>query len=283
MKLGDLKLTRVSDGFFRLDGGAMFGVVPKSLWEKSKVPDAKNTIRMATNCLLVESGNELLLIDSGVGAWHDAKFLAIYGVEENVPRLPASIEAAGYELGDVTQVLLSHLHFDHSGWNSSERDGRLVPTFPKARYWLNRGEVEHARTPNARDRASYLPRNWEPLFAAGVVELFDERASPFAGVEAIKVSGHNRDMCIVRLDGGAVDHQAVFWADLVPTSAHVPFPWLMGYDLYPVETLAHKEEWIPRAARGGWLCLFEHDAETPWGRIVEDQHGRFRAVPVEVD
>lgn len=280
MKLGALDLTLVSDGGFRLDGGAMFGVVPRVLWERIKKPDQKNRIPMATNCLLVASGNDLLLIDTGIGDKNDARFRDIFALEEGATRLPDSIRQAGYELGDVTHVVLTHLHFDHCGWNTSEGEAGLRPTFPNARYWLERGEVEHARHPNARDRASYDGRNWEPLFEAGVAELFDDTCEPVTGVRAEKVRGHNADMCIVSLDGGE-DHRGVFWADLVPTAAHVPFPWVMGYDLYPLETLANKELWLPRAAEEGWLAIFEHEDEQPLGRIVRDERGRYRAVPWE--
>ena len=280
MELGELKLTLVSDGEFRLDGGAMFGVVPRTLWEQAKPPDSLNRIRMGTNCLLVERGSELLLIDTGIGDKHDARFQEIYAMDPAAERLPEAIRRAGYELGDVTHVVLSHLHFDHCGWNTREQGGRIVPTFPKARYWLQRGEVDHARLPNERDRASYFPPNWEPLFEAGAVELFGDEAEPMPGVKAIRAPGHNADMCIVLLDGGD-DRRAAYWADLVPTSAHVPYPWIMGYDLYPLTTLENKKHWLPQAAAGDWLCIFEHDPLVPFGRVVEEKPGRFRAVPVE--
>ncbi|HEV7672523.1 MAG TPA: MBL fold metallo-hydrolase [Thermoanaerobaculia bacterium] len=285
MRLGDLELTLVGDGEFRLDGGAMFGVVPKALWAHMKVPDAENRIRMATNCVLVRRGSDLLLIDTGIGDKHGAKFGEIYDMDPKAVRLPESIRQAGFELGDVTHVLLSHLHFDHCGWNTRRNpEGRVVPTFPNARYWLNRGEVEHARNPSERDRASYFPENWEPLFEAGQVELFDDEAEPMPGVRAVRAPGHNADMCIVLLDGGAENsgqpERGVFWADLVPTVAHVPLPWIMGYDLYPLTTLENKKKWLPRAAEENWLCIFEHDAETPLARLVSDRPGRFRAEPL---
>ena len=282
MELGDFRLSLVSDGGFRLDGGAMFGVVPRTLWEKPCPPDERNRIRMATNCLLVERGSDLLLIDTGIGDKHDPKFQANYGMEEGATRLPDSIRQAGYELEDVTHVLLSHLHFDHCGWNTREQDGRLVPTFPKARYWMQRGEVEHARHPNERDRASYDPRNWEPLFEAGVVELFGDEGEPVSGIKAVRAPGHNADMCIVLIDGGANGEEtsrAVFWADLVPMAPHVAYPWIMGYDLYPLTTLENKKIWLPRAAEGGWLCVFEHDPDTPFARLVEERPGRYKAAP----
>ena len=282
MELGDLKLTRVDDGEFRLDGGAMFGVVPRTLWEKEKPPDELNRIRMGTNCLLVERGSDLLLIDAGIGDKHDGRFQAIYDMDPRAVRLPDAIRRAGYELGDVTHVLLSHLHFDHCGWSTREQGGKLVPTFPQATYWLQRGEVEHGRHPNERDRASYFPENWEPLFEAGAAELFGDEAEPIPGVKAVRVPGHNADMCIVLLDGGTEDAQAVYWADLVPTAAHVPYPWIMGYDLYPLTTLENKKLWLPKAAAGDWLCIIEHDPVTPFARQVEEKPGRFRAVPVAV-
>ncbi|MGH2625252.1 MAG: MBL fold metallo-hydrolase [Anaerolineales bacterium] len=277
MRLGDLELTVVGDGPFGLDGGAMFGVVPKALWEKAKPPDALNRIRMATNCLLVKRGSDLLLIDSGIGDKHDASFQESYAMDPGAERLPDSIWRAGYKPEDVTHVLLSHLHFDHCGWNTRYDGGLLVPTFPRARYWLERGEVEHARAPNERDRASYDRRNWEPLFEAGVMELFDGEAEPIPGVRAVKAPGHNADMCIVLLDGGGSDARGVYWADLVPTTAHVPYPWIMAYDLYPLTTLETKKRWLPRAAAEGWLCVFEHDPEMPLGRVVEEKPGRFKA------
>ncbi len=281
MELGDLKLTLVNDGEFRLDGGAMFGVVPRTMWEKEKPPDELNRIRMGTNCLLVERGRDLLLIDTGIGDKHDPRFEGLYGMDPRSVRLPDAIRRAGYELGDVNHVLLSHLHFDHCGWNTREQGGKIVPTFPKATYWLQRGEVDHARLPNERDRASYFPENWEPLFDAGAAELFGDEAEPIPGVKAVRVPGHNADMCIVLLDGGA-DARAVYWADLVPTAAHVPYPWIMGYDLYPLTTLENKKLWLPKAAAGNWLCIFEHDPVTPFARLVEEKPGRFRAVPVAV-
>ncbi len=283
-QLGDLKLTLVQDGIFRLDGGAMFGVVPKALWSRIKPADELNRIAMVTNCLLVERGDDLLLVDTAVGDKGDEKFRKIFGLDDDAVRLPQAIEAAGYELGDVTHVLLSHLHFDHCGWNTrrsgKRHDGEnWVPTFPKARYWMQRGEVAHARQPNERDGASYDPRNWEPLFEAGVVELFDEDAEPIAGIQAIRTPGHNADMCIVRLDGGG-EHQGVFFADLIPTAAHVQLPWIMGYDLYPLQTLANKKHWLPQAVHGEWLCIFEHDPDLPMGRVVESKPGKFGTTPL---
>jgi glyoxylase-like metal-dependent hydrolase (beta-lactamase superfamily II) len=250
--LGPLKLTLVGDGLFRLDGGAVFGVVPRVLWERKKRPDEHNRIPMATSCVLVERGSDLVLVDVGLGDKLDARDLGVFGMEKGATRLPEAIRQAGYELGDVTAVLPTHLHFDHCGWMTRDNgSGRLVPTFPKARYFLERSELEHARHPNVRD------------------------FSPVEGVRAVKVRGHNADMCIVTFDGGG--ERAVFWADLVPTTAHVATAWVMSFDLYPLETMANKETWIRRAAEGGWLCFYGHEADEPVGRIVESKPGRYRA------
>ena len=278
--LGSLRVHVVSDGGFKLDGGAMFGVVPKTLWNGVIPADAENRIQMGTNCLLIEVGAELILVDTGMGDKHDAKFRAIYGYEEGARRLPESIAAAGFELGDITHVLLSHLHFDHCGWSTRRNDsGALVPTFPNARYWINRGEVEHARAPSARDRASYFPENWEPLFENRLVELVEAEGGPLDSVRMIKTPGHNADMCVVTLDG-AGDARGIFLADLVPTTAHLPLPWIMAYDLYPLTTLENKEIWLPRLVAESWVCFFEHDYETPVGRVVSPKPGKFAAIPL---
>lgn len=292
-RLGELDCALVDDGTFGLDGGAMFGVVPKALWERKKPADEINRITMVTNCLLVARGDDLVLVDTAIGAKGDEKFHKIFGIAPDRRTLPEAIREAGYELGDVTHVLLSHLHFDHCGWNTTERGGGFVPTFPNARYWMERGEVDHGRSPNPRDAASYDASNWEPLFEAGVVELFEDEAEPVPGVRAVKAPGHNRDMCVVLLDGteGApvrsrsegvgTETRAIFLADLVPTRAHVPTPWVMGYDLYPVTTMENKDLWLGRAADERWLCIFEHEADEPLARLVEERPGRLRAEPVQ--
>lgn len=285
MRCGDLELTLVDDGTFRLDGGAMFGVVPRSLWERRKPPDDHNRILMGTNSVLVERGDDLLLVDTGLGDKGDDKFRRLFALEEGAVRLPEAIRHAGYELEDVTHVVGTHLHFDHCGWNTRRDGDRLVPTFPKARYWLERGEVEHARNPNPRDRASYDPAHFEPLFEAGVVELYDDSAEPIPGVRTAKAPGHNRDMVIVLFgtDDTPAQERAVFLADLVPTAAHLATPWVMGFDLFPVTTMENKQRWLPRIAEAGWLALFQHDPEIPAARLVPgDRPGRYEAEPVEV-
>lgn len=282
--LGRFRLHVVSDGKFKLDGGAMFGVVPKKMWQKEKAPDADNRIDMGTNCLLIEAGGDLLLVDTGLGDKQEEKYTGLFAYEAGARRLPEAIAATGFSVEDVTHVVLTHLHFDHCGWNTRfDATGNPVATFPNARYFLNRGEVEHARRPNERDRASYFPYNWEPLFEAGKVELFDDACEVVPGIRAEKAPGHNADMCVVTIDGGeggGTRARAAFLADLVPTSAHVPIPWIMSYDLYPVQTIESKKLWLPRLAAEDWVCIFEHDAVNPLGRIVSERPGRFAAAPL---
>lgn len=280
MKLGALTVQLVDDGGFRLDGGGLFGAVPKVLWQRHKPADEQNRVAVVTNCLLIERGSDLVLVDTGIGDKGDAKFARNFGLDPQATRLPQQIEQAGFALGDVTHVVLTHLHFDHCGWNTrADAAGAWVPTFPHARYWIARGEVAHARAPNARDRASYDTRNWEPLFEAGCVELFDDTAEPVEGIRAVRAPGHNEDMCVVRLDGGAPDAQAVFLADLVPTPAHVPTAWVAAFDLLPVVTMETKQAWLRRAFDERWLCLFQHEPDAPLGRLEEPRPGRLQAVP----
>lgn len=280
--LGGFRLHVVSDGRFKLDGGAMFGVIPKKMWRQAKSPDYENRIDMGTNCLLIEATGALVLVDTGLGDKQDEKYQRIFAYEAGARRLPEAILAAGFTLAQVTHVVLTHLHFDHCGWNTRlDAAGNPVATFPNARYFMNRGEVEHARRPNERDGASYFPWNWEPLIEAGKVEVFDDGCEIVPGVRAVKAPGHNADMCVVIVDGGGNGRaRAIFLADLVPTAAHAPIPWTMSYDLYPLQTLESKRLWLPRLAAENWLCVFEHEAANPLGRIVEEKPGRFAAVPL---
>jgi glyoxylase-like metal-dependent hydrolase (beta-lactamase superfamily II) len=276
MLLGDYRVEIVPDAEFRLDGGAMFGVVPRALWARESPPDEENRVRLSMNCLFVETARERIIVETGIGDKWSAKRAAMYGIERE-RTLDESLRAlTGYGADEITIVVNTHLHFDHAGGNTTlDESGHVVPTFPNARYFVSREEYEHAESPHERDRASYLVDNWQPLSESGQLELKDATYEVVPGLMMENVVGHSRTMQCLRLERGG---RTLFgFADLVPTRAHVPVAWIMGYDLYPVETLEAKKRLLPQAAREGWLCLFYHDADAPLCRIVEDE-GKLRAV-----
>ena len=278
MKFGDYRVKVVSDCEFRLDGGAMFGVVPRNLWSRVSPPDEQNRIRMNMNCLFIEAGTERILIDTGIGDKWSEKHRAIYGINRR-RTLDGSLHAlAGIRSEEITIVINTHLHFDHAGGNTRfDVSGRVVPRFPNARYLVSRAEYEHAEAPSERDRASYLPDNWQPLKDAGQLELKEYEYEVVPGLRMETYAGHNRSMQCPRLER---DGKTLFgFADLVPTRAHVPFAWVMGYDLYPVETVEAKKKLLPQAAREDWICLFYHDPDTPLCQVIEEA-GKFRAVGI---
>lgn len=281
MFFGDYRVEIVPDAEFRLDGGAMFGVVPRALWSRESPPDAENRVRLSANCLFVEAGGERIIVETGVGDKWSAKQSAMYGIERERTLGESVKTITGYSPEEITVVVNTHLHFDHAGGNTKlDEQSRAVPTFPNARYFISRDEFEHAERPHERDRASYLADNWRPLRESGQLELKDATYEVVPGLRMENVPGHSRTMQCVRLERGG---QTLFgFADLVPTRAHVPLAWVMGYDLYPVETLEAKKRLLPRAAREGWLCLFYHDADAPLCRLVEDE-GKLRAVRVEMN
>lgn len=279
MRLGDIEFYVLNDGTFRLDGGAMFGVIPKPLWERRSPADARNRILLAMNALLVRAAGRWLLVETGAGDKWDDKRRDIFDFQPP-PRLPDQIVARGVALADVEFVINTHLHFDHCGWNTRVVEGAIRPTFPAARYVVQKGELEHARRPTERDRASYLPDNFLPVEATGQFWLLEGDREIVPGVEVVRMPGHTRDMQCVRLHSRG--KTAFFFADLVPTTAHLSAAWIMGFDLYPLTTLENKKKWIPQAAREEWLCLFAHDPRVPAAYLREDEGG-YRAEPVALD
>jgi glyoxylase-like metal-dependent hydrolase (beta-lactamase superfamily II) len=278
MQFGDYRLEIVPDTEFCLDGGAMFGVVPRTLWSKVCPPDEDNRIRMNMNCVFIDTGKERILIETGIGEKWSAKHSAMFGIARERSLAESLRAVAGVESDSISIVINTHLHFDHAGGNTLLNGaGQAVPAFSNARYFVSRAEVEHAETPSERDRASYLPENWRPLLASGQLEMKDAAYEVVPGLRMETYAGHNRSMQCWRLER---EGQTVFgFADLVPMRAHVPFAWIMGYDLYPAETLEVKKKLLPQAAREGWACLFYHDPDDPLCRI-EERDGKLRAVPV---
>jgi glyoxylase-like metal-dependent hydrolase (beta-lactamase superfamily II) len=266
MKLGAFEIEIISDGTFALDGGALFSVVPRVVWERYFKPDEQNRIRIGLNALLVRTGRENVLVDTGIGYKWDARSLDRYSIRHETD-IVKELLRLGLLPEDIDIVINTHLHFDHAGTNTIERDGQIVPTFPRARYIVQRGEFEHALLPHERDRASYNPQDFKPVSDAGQLELVDGDREIIEGIRVIKVAGHNRDLQCVRVDSGG--ETAFVFADLLPTTAHVPPAWVMSYDLYPVETLEQKKRLIPQAISEEWVCVFEHDPHTPLGRLRE--------------
>jgi glyoxylase-like metal-dependent hydrolase (beta-lactamase superfamily II) len=267
VRLGHLELIPLLDGFFRLDGGAMFGVVPRALWAKRAPPDDRNRIAMAMRPLLVR-GDRPMIIDAGIGDKMDPKLADIYGIDRT-ENLGVTLARAGLRAEDIEIVLASHLHFDHAGgFTKKGPSGSLEPCFPNARYVVSQGEWEDATHPHERNRASYFAENYTPLREAGVVDFIDGDREIVPGVRVRRTGGHTRHHQIVYLESEG--KTAVFAADLLPTTAHVDVPWIMAYDLYPMETLDFKRAFVREAIDREYLIFFEHDPTIAAGYIRED-------------
>ncbi len=276
LRLGDLELISLSDGFFHLDGGAMFGVVPKTLWEPRAPADERNRIRLAMRPLLVR-GAQTMLIDAGVGDKTPPKLAEIYKLER-MRHLDHSLAEAGVPPEAIDIVVATHLHFDHAGgFTARDGTGRLHSRFPRARYLIRRGEWEDAIAPNERNRASYLPENLAPLADAGAVELLDDDATIMPGVRVRRTGGHTAHHQMVVIESGG--DTAIVVADMIPTAAHLPEPWIMGYDLYPLDTLSFKRTFLREAIDRGYLVFFGHDPEIAAG-YVRERDGRRSVEPV---
>ena len=280
--IGRLRCHTLEGGRQRLDGGAMFGVVPRTLWKTRIEPDDRNRIPLAMRCVLVEHPDGLVLIDTALGNKEDSKFLDIYGVEnqglEGATQLEDALASAGFLPRDVKWVINTHLHFDHAGGNTTmdpdlENDPRrhIRMTFPNATYVVQRGELEFARHTNERTRASYLPHNFDPVAAADRWRLLEGDGEILPGIRARVTPGHVPWHQVLLIESGG--ETAVFVGDLFPTTAHLPLPWIMGYDLEPLRTLESKRAFLADAVAGGWRMIFEHDPRVAMGRPVREGKG----------
>jgi glyoxylase-like metal-dependent hydrolase (beta-lactamase superfamily II) len=282
IELGDVRVTAIDAGSLWLDGGAMFGVVPKPLWSRRTQPDDRNRIPLAMRCLLVETADARILIDTGVGSKETEKFLDIYRVHnEGVPtRLEDSLRMKGVEPTDIDIVLNTHLHFDHAGGNTLRHsDGSIVPAFPDATYHVGAREWEFAHLDNERVKASYLPENFDPLVVEDRVRFIEGNAEIVPGVQVMQAPGHTPGHQVVLLGTG--NDRMLYLADLAPTVAHLPLPWIMGYDVEPLVTLESKRGLLASAVEHRWAVAFEHDPSMAWGRIVESDRGRVELVDTE--
>lgn len=265
ISLGQFEIYGLRDGFFHLDGGAMFGVVPKTIWEKKFPADKQNRIKLALNSMLIKRDKALILIETGIGSDLDPKFFDYYSVERN-PGLIPSLQKLGYQVEDIDFVINTHLHFDHCGGNTFKNEkGEDVPTFPKARYIIQKGEWEYALHPTERDKPSYLTDNFLPLERYDLLQFVDGDREISDGVEVILVSGHtSRHQCVKVHSEGKV---FFFLGDLVPTSAHTGLPYIMAYDLFPQETLQNKKKFFEQAIEQDWILGFNHDPEHFFGKV----------------
>jgi glyoxylase-like metal-dependent hydrolase (beta-lactamase superfamily II) len=257
----------------------MFGVVPKVLWEKKSPPDDKNRIRMRANSLLVRANGKNIVIETGNGTKWDSKLRDIYAVQDGDPLID-SLKRAGADPSEIDLVINTHLHFDHSGGNTRMVQNQIVPTFPRARYIVQRGELEHARQPTERDRASYFPENFEPISNQNRWDLVEGATEILPGISVEPIPGHNADIQAVILAGGG--KTLAFVADLLPTRHHIPLPWIMAYDLYPIQTLQTKRKWISRMVADGTIVVFGHDPDFA-AATLHPQADRIEIAPVDLN
>jgi glyoxylase-like metal-dependent hydrolase (beta-lactamase superfamily II) len=285
--VGDFELTICTDGTYLLDGGAMFGVVPKPLWQKRIVPDAENRIKLGLNSVVVRTGRHTVLIETGIGNKQPPKMQQIH---QNQALLPASLAAASVRPDEIDIVINTHLHFDHCGWNTTlQPDGSVTPTFPNARYFAHAGEVAHGHLQLDRDRVSYLSPNYDPLIASGQMTLLDDAALANCyqicpGISVELFPGHTAHMMGVHIQppqptesrpaSTAAAPHACYIGDLIPTARHLDPTWVMGYDLDPLRCIEERKRFYARAIPEQWLVLFTHDHETPMARVVLNEKGK---------
>jgi len=268
MLFGDYRIEVISGTQVWLDGGAMFGVVPRVMWEKVCPPDSLNRVPLAAHCLYVETGSEKILFETGSGEKLTEKQLQIYGMHRGKSLAEMLFETTGVSAAEISIVVNTHLHFDHCGGNTKFNEaGEIVPAFPNARYFISENELKHAENPTDRDCTAYNKDNWEILQKTGQLETKPSIYEVVEDITMTETRGHNAAMQTVKIEsGGEILYS---FSDLIPMTAHLPLPWIMSYDLFPMETLANKKKLLPLALEENWLCWFYHDVETPLCRLTE--------------
>lgn len=280
-QIGQYTLHTIETGRLGLDGGAMFGIVPKALWERRIPSDNANRIPLNMRCLLLESSDRLILIDNGLGDKYSDRFAELYAIEDSEMNLPGALQSVGFSLEDVTDVILTHLHFDHCG-GSTTRDGdQLQVAFPNAQYIVQKGHWEWANVSNVREKGSFLAENLNPLADSGQLALIDGTKELFPGVDVIPVDGHTKNMQIVKISDA--ERTLVFVADLLPTHAHLSPAWNMAYDLWPMTTIEEKENFLKDVVDRGWQLFFEHDPEIAVADVEMTERGPKVANPRPLD
>ncbi len=268
LTLGDFELSVFSDGTYPLDGGAFFGVVPKVMWSRKVAADDKNYVTAGLNTLVIRTGKQTVLVETGMGNKLSSRMAKFYGQPAG---LLNDLAAGGVAPEDVDIVINSHLHFDHCGWNTIRQGDKIAATFPKAKYYVQEGEWKHAHE-HQRDGVSYMTENYDPLVESGQMTLLRGDAEIVPGISVRVYPGHTRDMqAIMVQSGGKI---ACYISDLIPTSAHLDLNWVMSYDLYPLETVESRKRYYAQALPEKWLTMFTHDAKLPWAYVVKDEKGK---------
>jgi len=299
LTLGDFELSVFSDGTYPLDGGAFFGVIPKMMWSKRVLADENNYVTAGLNSLLIRTGKQTVLVETGMGNKLSERMRKFYG---QPAKLLENLSAAGIAPEDIDIVINSHLHFDHCGWNAvRDKNGKIVPTFPKAKYYAPEGEWLYARKPSDRDVISYIPENYDPLVESGQMTLLKGGEEIAPGISVKTFRGHTACMQAIVVCGKPGQNQsqnphlwqnrpevghpspsgsspiACYISDLMPTTAHMDLVWGMGFDLYPLDTITSKKEYYARALPEGWLTVFTHDPMMPWAYIEKEESGKMVA------
>ncbi|MGA7755409.1 MAG: MBL fold metallo-hydrolase [Candidatus Sulfotelmatobacter sp.] len=275
LTLGDFELSVFSDGTYPLDGGAFFGVIPKVMWSRKMSADEKNYITTGLNSLLIRTGKQTILIETGIGNKLPDRMVKFYG---QPAKLLENLSSAGIAPDDIDIVINSHLHFDHCGWNTMrDKNGKIVPTFPRAKYYAPEGEWQYARKPSERDSISFLPDNYDPVVASGQMTLLKGGEEIVPGISVETFRGHTAHMQGIIVQSGG--QTACYISDLIPTKAHIDLTWGMGFDLYPLDTIESKKQYYSRALPEKWLTVFTHDPKTPWAYIEKDELGKMVAKP----
>jgi glyoxylase-like metal-dependent hydrolase (beta-lactamase superfamily II) len=272
LTLGDFELIAVSDGTYRLDGGAFFGVVPKVMWEKKVKADAENYVPVGLNSVVVRTGQHTVLIETGIGNKLPERLIKIFG---QPAKLLDNLAAAGISPEDIDIVINSHLHFDHCGWNTMIKDDKIVPTFPKAKYYAPEGEWQHGRLQLERDAISYMSENYDPLIKTGQMELLQGDQEIVPGISVRVFPGHTLHMQAVIIESGG--QTACYISDLIPTSAHIDLTWVMAFDLLPLRTIESRKRYYAQSIPEKWLTMFTHDPNLPWAYVEKDERGKMSA------
>ncbi|MGA2020881.1 MAG: MBL fold metallo-hydrolase [Candidatus Sulfotelmatobacter sp.] len=273
LTLGDFELSIFSDGTYPLDGGAFFGVIPKIMWSRKVAADERNYVQAGLNSLLIRTGKQNVLVETGMGNKLSERMVKFYG---QPAQLLTNLAAAGIAPKDIDIVINTHLHFDHCGWNTvRDKTGKIVPTFPRAKYYAPEGEWQYARKPSDRDSISYIPDNYDPLVQSGQMTLLKGGEEIVPGISVKTFPGHTANMQAVIVESAG--RTACYISDLIPTTAHIDITWGMAFDLYPLQTIESRKHYYAKAIPEKWLTIFTHDPNTPWAYVEKDESGKMVA------